>query len=287
MLIPMNTPTVIHANLSDILFEGRNKAYGGYQLREESDRTMLSAFAFTAAVAIGVLLLLYALRQPGSATPLGSQVVLTELNLPPLNTPDPLPEPPKREPAQTAAAAAPAAKGMDTQASPQIKPSTTAASDATIAPDSSFQDKQPGLTTTQNGGDGTVGGDPNGVKDGCLDCPPGDGKPGDTGSGNTLPQPFDVFLGEMPVPLNLDDVRKSISYPQEAREARLEGKVSYRVLVSDKGEYVRHELIRATNPLFDRHCARQLKALRFQPGKMGERAVPVWITIPFAFQLNR
>jgi TonB family protein len=218
---------------------------------------------------------------------LDEKIILTELNMPPLNSPDPLPEPPKQAPAKTAAAAAPATKGMDTQASPQIKPTTTAEPTTTIAADSTFKDKQPGTTTTDHGGDGPVGGDPNGTKGGCLDCKPGDGKPGDTGTGNTLPQPFDVFLGDMPVPLNLDDVRKSINYPQEAKEARLEGKVSYRVLVSDKGEYVRHELIRATNPIFDRHCARQLKALRFQPGKMGERAVPVWVTIPFAFQLNR
>lgn len=281
----MNSPIVIHANLPDILYEGRNQAYGGYQLRKESDRTMLSAFALASTVGISILLLLYAFRQPAMKGLIDNKVILTEVSLPPLTPPDPLPEPPKLEVAATAAA--PATKGMDTQASPTIKPSTTAQPLATIAPDSAFTDKQPGLTTTNNGGDNPVGGDPNGKTNGCIDCKPSDGKPGDTGSGNTLPQPFDVFLGDMPVPLNLDDVRKSISYPSEAKEARLEGKVSYRVLVSDKGEYVRHELIRASNPIFDRHCARQLMALRFQPGKMGDRAVPVWVTIPFSFQLTR
>lgn len=281
---PMNSPTVIHADLSDILYEGRNKSYGGYQLRQEADRTTFTAFAITTIAAIAILLLLYALRNPGVPSRPTEQVILTELNLPPLNLPEP--EPPKHAPAKTVAAAAPATKGMATQATPTIKPVTTADPTVTIAPDSSFKDKQPGTTTT-DGGNGTLGGDPNGKPDGCLDCPPGNGKPGDTGTGGTTPQPFDVFLGDMPVPLNLDDVRKAISYPQEAKEARLEGKVSYRVLVSEKGEYVRHELIRASNPIFDRHCARKLTALRFQPGKMGDRAVPVWVTIPFSFQLTR
>jgi periplasmic protein TonB len=281
----MKTPLVIHADLSDILYEGRNQAYGGYRLRKDSDRTMLSAFAATSAVVLSVLLVLFALRNQPAASLLDEKVILTELNLPPMPLPEPKqPEPPQKQPA---ALAAPAVKGMDTQASATIKPTTTADLNTTIAPDSSFKDKQPGLTTTNTGQDGPVGGNPDGKNGGCVDCQPGTGKPGDTGSDVALPQPFDVFLGDMPVPLNLDAVRKSISYPQEAKEARLEGKVSYRVLVSAAGTYVRHEVIRSSHPIFDRHCARQLQALRFAPGKMGDRAVPVWVTIPFSFQLNR
>ena len=52
MLNPMNSPTVIHADLSDILYEGRNKSYGGYQLRHEADRTTFTAFAITTIAAL-------------------------------------------------------------------------------------------------------------------------------------------------------------------------------------------------------------------------------------------
>jgi periplasmic protein TonB len=281
----MNTHLVIHADISDILYEGRNQAYGGYRLRKSSDRTMASAFAATTAVTITVLLVLFALRSQPAASLLDEKIILTELNLPPMEMPEPKqPEPPKK---QATVLAAPAVKGMDTQASTHIKASNTADITTTIAPDSSFKNKQPGLATTDTGNDGPVGGHPNGKDDGCIDCKPDTGKPGNTGTDAALPQPFEVFLGDMPVPLNLDEVRKSISYPQEAKEARLEGKVSYRVLVSAQGAYVRHEVIRASNPIFDRHCARQLKALRFAPGKMGDQAFPVWVTIPFSFQLNR
>jgi protein TonB len=286
----MKNPTVIHADLNDILFDDRNKAYGAYHIRKEYPKTIMNAFYITFATALTIVLVGYAMRDlPLADLDLSKGIV----NLYEVNVDRPLPKLPEPE---TKAALplleeksepAPKAKGMDTQESANVNPTPDADPDATIAPDSAYKDKQPGETTTDSSSSTAIGGDPHGTgKEGneapCKDCEPGDGT-GGNGAGE--PDPFKPFLGEMPIPGNIGDIRKLIGYPRDARDAQLEGKVTYRVLVDEKGNYVRHMVLRSSHPLFDKACARHLSGLKFTPGKMGDRSVPCWVVLPFNFKL--
>ncbi len=50
----MNTTIVFSQRWIEIVFDGRNKAYGAYELRRINDRTLLAAVIFTTAAAAGV-----------------------------------------------------------------------------------------------------------------------------------------------------------------------------------------------------------------------------------------
>lgn len=287
----MKNSTVIHADLNDILFDDRNKAYGAYYIRKEYPRTIMNAFYITVIVLISLVLIAFFLRErPLELVDPGSKVV----NLYEMKIDRPLPKPPVKEVAAVPPLAeknepAPKAKGMDTQEAKNPNPTPEADPDATIAPDSAYKDKQPGETTTDSSSSKVLGGDPTGKgREGeeppCQNCEPGDGSGGNDGG---EPDPFKPFLGEMPIPQNIGDIRKLIGYPKDARHAQLEGKVTYRVLVDEKGNYVRHMVLNSTHPLFDKACAGHLSGLKFTPGKMGDRSVPCWVVLPFNFKLMR
>jgi len=55
----MNTTTVFSKGWIDIIFDGRNKAYGAYELRRINDRTLIAALMFSSAVAVGAALLTF------------------------------------------------------------------------------------------------------------------------------------------------------------------------------------------------------------------------------------
>lgn len=289
----MKNTAIIHADMNEILFADRNKEYGAYQIRSAYPKTILNAFYITAITAVSLVLLLFFLqRRPvNNEIPLGKQkIVLTEVNLG--KTPPPkLPKKTKVMPPVTREKAEPLkkAKGMNTQASAVVKPTPDAAPEATIAPDSAFKDKQPGLVTTDSSDSQFLGGDPNGTgaeeptdTAPCLDCPEGNGT-----AVVEDPDPFEPHLGEMPVPMNLNDIRRAIGYPAAARDGKLEGQVTYRVLVDENGQYLRHMVLRSTHPIFDKACEKHLRKLAFQPGKMGDQPVRVWVVLPFKFKLMR
>ncbi|MEM0998673.1 MAG: TonB family protein [Bacteroidota bacterium] len=290
----MNQKTTLRADLNEILFDQRHKAYGAYYIRKEYPRTIMSAFYLVTSTGVALLLLFYFLRQGPRADLADLQAGM--VNLVEVTVSRPLPKPPqpkiaKLPPPAVKQSAPPAKpKGMDTQESKRVNPTPDADEPATIAPDSAYRDKQPGPTTTDTSSSDVLGGDPTGTGDQdtsppCLGCPAGDGDGGDTKIDD--PDPFAPFLGEMPMPQNLKDIRKEIGYPREATQARLEGKVIYRVLVDEEGRYLRHLVLRSSHPLFERACAKHLSKLSFTPGKMGDRAVKCWVVLPFKFRLMR
>lgn len=279
---------VIHADLNDIIFDDRNKAYGAYHIRKEYSKTVWQAFGLAASSFLGLTLLFFFLGRtaPAAVEELSQMIDASEVNLQPK-----LPETPKTIPVvpdepKEEAKPAEKMKGMDTQKFDLVKPVATADPNATMAADSSFKDKQPGLATTDSLGNGALGGDPNGKKG-------GDPAIKDIGNGtgnankNDIPDPFTPFMGESPKPMNLDVIRKAIGYPADARDMKMEGKVDFRILVDEQGHYMRHITLKRSHPIFEDACVRQLKNLQFEPGKMGDKPVKVWVVIPFKFTLAR
>ena len=75
------------------------------------------------------------------------------------------------------------------------------------------------------------------------------------------------------------------AYPDSARKALVEGKVFARVLVGREGR-VEH-IDRVEGPqVFHRAVAQAAKAWEFSPAVQNDRAVPVWVSLPFVFELE-
>ena len=74
-------------------------------------------------------------------------------------------------------------------------------------------------------------------------------------------------------------------YPDSARKALVEGKVFARVLVGRKGRVEHIDRIEGPQ-VFQRAVAQAAKAWEFSPAVQNDRAVPVWVSLPFVFELE-
>ncbi len=74
-------------------------------------------------------------------------------------------------------------------------------------------------------------------------------------------------------------------YPDSARKAQVEGKVFARVLVGRKGRVEHIDRIEGPQ-VFQRVVVQAAKAWEFSPAVQNDRAVPVWVSLPFVFELE-
>ena len=74
-------------------------------------------------------------------------------------------------------------------------------------------------------------------------------------------------------------------YPDSARKALVEGKVFARVLVGRKGRVEHIDRIEGPQ-VFLGAVAQAAKAWEFSPAVQNDRAVPVWVSLPFVFELE-
>ena len=75
------------------------------------------------------------------------------------------------------------------------------------------------------------------------------------------------------------------AYPDSARRALVEGKVLARVLVGREGRVEHIDRIEGPQ-VFQRVVAQAAKAWEFVPAVQNDRAVPVWVSLPFVFELE-
>ncbi len=75
------------------------------------------------------------------------------------------------------------------------------------------------------------------------------------------------------------------AYPDSARRALVEGKVFARVLVGRQGRVEHIDRIEGPQ-VFQRVVAQAAKAWEFAPAVQNDRAVPVWVSLPFVFELE-
>jgi len=82
-------------------------------------------------------------------------------------------------------------------------------------------------------------------------------------------------------------VKDNVTYPAEAQNINIQGKVILKFVVKSDGSVDRIEVIRGIDPSLDNEAIRVVKKLpRFKPGKQGGVAVPVWFLLPVTFRLE-
>jgi periplasmic protein TonB len=81
-------------------------------------------------------------------------------------------------------------------------------------------------------------------------------------------------------------IAANTQYPEIARENNIEGKVIVRFCVTSKGGVDLVSVFKSVDPELDTEAIRVVKMLpTFKPGKQGGRPVPVWYSVPIAFQI--
>lgn len=96
-----------------------------------------------------------------------------------------------------------------------------------------------------------------------------------------------VSVEKEPEALNFDSVRKNIGYPAIARDAGIEGNTVLRILVDNKGSYIKHQVIKAVHPILTKEIEKHVSSLRFNPAIKEGVNISFWMNVPFNFRLLR
>lgn len=96
-------------------------------------------------------------------------------------------------------------------------------------------------------------------------------------------QSFEVE--KAPECVNLSQVRASMKYPEIAREAGMEGRVTVKVLVGPDGNVIKIGSVSGPEVFHD-EVREKANGLQFTPGLQNGKPVKVWVTVPFNFKLK-
>ena len=75
-------------------------------------------------------------------------------------------------------------------------------------------------------------------------------------------------------------------YPELARKANIEGRVTVKVLINTKGDVEKVELVKG-HPMLNDAAIESAKQWKFTPPKQRDRLVKVWMNIPIDFKLKK
>jgi len=268
----MDPKKVLTADYLDIIYDHRNKKYGGYELRKHYDRRVRKAtvFALTGVAALLSLSFITSNR----AKELHTQTVMHENTISDLKIPIQPIEKPKVIPPSP-----PPAQHLKTIpfTEPLIEPDIKVTPDKQMTENKNLSNVQPGITT--HDGDSTG-----------IDPLPHKG----TGTGVVMTdnsksndpvrwvQQMPQFMGDMN-----DYLGRNLHYPEAARSAGIEGRVAVEFVVNEDGSVSNAKVVRSIGGGCDDEALRIVRNMpKWKPGKQNGTAVKVLFVLPILFQLN-
>lgn len=276
----MDTTLLLRAQYLDIIFEGRNKTYGGYELRSTYPDRMKKAgiYIFSFALLFAAYSLWINRAKPLRAMPLATKVGVVDI----VNVELDLPKEPLEPPA--------APKKLELKTELFIPPD--------IVHDEQVQAKETLATQDQLkeavASNVTMSG-PN-IGDESFDMI--NSKVGGKDGGHELIETnhksakIEGFVEQMPEfmgganALN-EYMLRMLQYPTSALNANQQGKVLVRFVVNEDGSISNAEAIRGFGYGSEAEALRVVNAMpKWKPGRNNGRAVKVWFQIPVFFKLN-
>lgn len=269
---------IIHADLDEMVFQGRNQSYGAYVLRRSYHRATLRSFA----IAVSAFTLLsftprvYQLFEKteeveGSGFQTSHQVTLGPP--PDLKTKVELPQ---VQPVRAQVQARIVAFRV-----PDVVPDEQADPLTTIHDQDTLQTHRTGARD-QAGDEGPIS---TTIEEGIFT----------NGGGGTEPElgieepPVTDFivLEKQPEPVNMAEFQKEIGYPQLAALAGIDGIVAVRILIDKTGKYQKHVVLRSPSPILTKAVETHIAMLYFTPGIQAKKPISVWVNVPVRFTLKR
>lgn len=277
----MDANKIMNAHVDDIVFDGRNKAYGAYVLRKSYEKHIRRAMILATAIFLFIIFLPYITDQISRLSannPDEEVIVSVTLEAPPPldpNTPPP-PPPPEIPPPP-----------------PPSKP-TIKYTPPIVKKDEEVTDEEPPplidelkdiaiSTKTQEGSD-------DGVDLGILD---------EYGDGPVAPPVVEapkeeVFTRVEQMPQFgsgekelLEYLSKNIKYPAIARENSISGTVVVQFVVDRDGSIKQPEVVRGIGGGCDEEALRVVKGMpKWSAGKQQGKPVKVKFTLPIRFRLE-
>lgn len=275
---------VIKADLDELVFRSKNKDYGSYVLRKTYLRNTVIGLIMATILALLVVLMPAILALFESApeqveAPPVRKITYSELSEPPpINEDRPPPPPPD------VALPPPPKKAQVQFVPPEIVEEEDPEDDNKLITQDELNRENFAITNTATDTEGLsadglfLDGIAEGVGDGPAEVQEQPGIPD--------PNAF-VAVEKEPAPVNMDNVKREIGYPETARQASLEGSVVMRIYVDKFGAYQQHIVLSSSSPTFTRAVEQHINKLRFTPGIQAGQPIGVWVNIPFTFKLNQ
>ena len=269
----MHPDTLQNSDYLDILFEGRNKKYGGYELRRNYPRRVKRSLGVLAGICLAVAA--YGMANNNPVVPPASTrpvVMISEIITPPPpidpTLPKPLPPPAApAPPANTIRFTPPVIDKDNNVQETERPPEAEALKDALAGPKTEVGDA------------------------GALTAPVM-AKPGGTGTGVVetgtakKSEPF-IYVEEMPeFNGNVNQyLASNIVYPLSAREA--EGRVVIKFVISEEGSVTEAVVEKGVNGALDAEALRVVRSMpKWKPGRQNGKAVKVYFRVPVKFTLE-
>ncbi|WP_187264435.1 energy transducer TonB [Pontibacter beigongshangensis] len=278
----MEVSKLAKASLDDIVFAGRNRAYGAYLLRRLYNKHITQAAIISIllfAAFISIPLVKEAIKGEAPPAPVIERVV-TEVELaqpPPVeNTPPPPPPPP---PPPDAPPPPPPQQATVKYTPPVVKRNEEVRDDEEdLAEAKELVEISAGIKTQE------------GVKN-MPAAPIGDINGTGAVAEVVEEKPY-TFAEQMPSfpggeAAMFGYISKAIKYPQQAIRAGVEGTVYVSFVVSKTGEISDIQVLRGLGAGCDEEAIRVIKSMpNWTPGKQNGRAVPVRYNIPIKYTLK-
>lgn len=102
-----------------------------------------------------------------------------------------------------------------------------------------------------------------------------------------------IVADEMPVfpggtKALLETIQKHITYPPDAFENGIEGKVILKFAVSSEGKAIKPTIAKGLSPSIDKVVLEAVDKLpNFEPAKLKGKPVSVWYAVPVTFQITK
>jgi periplasmic protein TonB len=275
----MNPQDYLKADVLDIVFEGRNKAYGAYFLRKIYEKHVRNSLI------IGGLAVVLGISAPLIYDKIKSQIdkanamTVVEVNLKDIQLPEDLPPPPPPPPPKEPP---PPPKATIKYVPPEVKPDAEVKEEAKVDPPPA--NVEVGSKTQDGTGQVAIQEAPQGQGEPAPPPPVVEEKPKEDEVFQVVEQQAEFPDGQAAL---FKWLSTNIKYPAVARENNIQGKVIVRFIVEKDGSINGVTVLRGANELLDKEATRVVKEMpKWKPGKQRGNAVRSYFTLPVVFKLE-
>lgn len=269
----------------DLIFEGKNKEYGAYEMRAKSDarhnRAMLVIIIVIAAVALLAMLVNTVIEKAAARPEDQTEQAMVEMATEEAQEEETPEEEPQRVEEQKPEVLP--EEVLNTMKATELK----ITADAEVKEEIKSQDEMKESTTAVGASDFDKGTDDlNVVREHKDEVVVEEKKePVDDNKVFDVVEQNPVFPGGEAALLKY--VAEHIRYPAMAQENNIQGRVVVQFVVTKTGSIGQVKVVRSKDPDLDKEAVRVVKSLpKFTPGKMNGHAVNVWYTLPINFKLQ-
>jgi protein TonB len=249
--------------------------YGAKELKDYINKSTIRGFIATVSLLL-LLFLIWFTVQKITAEDATTRVVAPKVKIslsdlpPPPQAADVPPVPPPPQVTQMQAASGPASRAGNPVPVP----------DEMIAPDiKEFASTNEISRASVEGGEGQDFG-------GTFDTEGAGNVQLDIAAREEEPSPEDFIAVEKEPGIDLTQIQKLVVYPDMAKRAGIEGRVTVQVLIDKTGKPVKTQILQSANTLLNDAAVKAVMQATYVPAIQNKQPVAVWANIPVTFKLR-